>query len=125
MAILISLILYSNFVNILFFAIAIIIVFLVGLLDDLLDATPSKKTHGQLISIIIIIILGDLKIESFYGVWGIYELPEIVSFLFTIFVFVVIINSVNLIDGIDGLAAGIGSISAFLLWDVSFLYGSI
>ena len=119
-SIMISLILYSNFVNILFFTIAIIIVFLVGLLDDLLGLSPSKKLIGQLISIIIIITLGDLKIESFYGVWGIYELPEIVSFLFTVFVCVVIINSMNLIDGIDGLAAGIGSISAFCFGLLAF-----
>lgn len=120
LAIIFSLIFFSEFSNIIFLSIAIVIVFFVGMLDDLLGLSPYKKLIGQIISILIIIFLGNLKIDSFFGVWGIYELPEIVSILFTIFVFIVIINSINLIDGIDGLAAGIGSISAFCFGLVAF-----
>ena len=119
-AILISLIFFSEFSNIIFLSIAIVIVFFVGMLDDLIGLSPYKKLIGQIISILIIITLGDLKIESFYGVWGIHELPEIVSILFTLFVCIVIINSMNLIDGIDGLAAGIGSISTFCFGLLAF-----
>ncbi|MAW31101.1 MAG: undecaprenyl-phosphate alpha-N-acetylglucosaminyl 1-phosphate transferase [Flavobacteriales bacterium] len=119
-AILISLIFFSEFSNIIFLSIAIIIVFFVGMLDDLIGLSPYTKLIGQIISILIIISLGDLKIESFYGVWGIYKLPEIVSILFTVFVCIVIINSMNLIDGIDGLAAGTGSISTFCFGLLAF-----
>lgn len=120
LAIIFSLVFFSDFSNIIFLSTAIVIVFFVGMLDDLLGLSPSKKLIGQVISILIIIFLGDLKIDSFYGVWGIHELPEIVSILFTVFVCIVIINSMNLIDGIDGLAAGIGSISAFSFGLVAF-----
>ena len=119
------LILYFDFSNIIFLSGAIVIVFFVGMLDDLLGLSPIKKLLGQLISISIIIFLANLKISSFYGVWGIYELPEFISVLFTAFVFIVIINSMNLIDGIDGLAAGIGSISALCFGLLAFYMNKI
>ncbi len=106
-----SLLFWSDMPNLQFILASITIIFLAGIIDDLLSLTPYKKIIIQVISILLLIYGADVRIESMHGVLGIYELPYITSKLFTIFVIVVIINCVNLIDGVDGLAGGIGSIA--------------
>jgi len=85
----------------------IIVILFVGLGDDLFDINPIKKLAGQLFASGIIVVLGDIRINNFYGFLGFEGIPYITSILFTIFVFIVIINGFNLIDGIDGLSSGV------------------
>jgi UDP-N-acetylmuramyl pentapeptide phosphotransferase/UDP-N-acetylglucosamine-1-phosphate transferase len=90
-----------------FFAAALLIFFL-GIKDDILILSPLKKFIGQLIAAAIIIHLGGIRIDSMHGFLGVYNLPDIISYLLTYMSVVVIINAFNLIDGIDGLAASLG-----------------
>ncbi len=90
-----------------FFAAALIIFFL-GLKDDILILTPMKKIIGQVIASFIIIYKGGVVITSMHGFLGVNELPEVVSLIITYLTVMLIINSFNLIDGVDGLAAGLG-----------------
>ena len=90
-----------------FFAASIVIFFL-GLKDDILIISPVKKFIGQVIAAFLIIYLGGVQIRSAHGFAGIYELPELFSLLLTYFTVLVIVNSFNLIDGIDGLAGSLG-----------------
>ena len=96
-----------------FFAAAIVMFFL-GLKDDILVISPIKKFIGQVIAAFLIIYKGGVQIRSMHGFLGIYELPEMFSLLITYFTIIVIINSFNLIDGIDGLAGSLGIMSASL-----------
>lgn len=91
-----------------YFTAALVLLFFIGLMDDLLIVAPKKKLYAQVISALMIIVGSNVRIESFFGLMGVYELPYLVSVLFTTFVFVIIINSYNLIDGIDGLGGGVG-----------------
>ena len=91
----------------------LIILFFIGLKDDILVIDPYKKLAAQLIAASIIIACADIRIGSLFGLFGIYELPYLVSFLLTMFIFVVVINAYNLIDGIDGLAGSLGVVTAF------------
>ncbi len=93
----------------------LIIILFVGLKDDLLTINPLKKLAGQLIASGIIVVLGDIRINNFYGCLGLEGIPYIPSILFTIFVLIVIINGFNLIDGIDGLSSGIGIVISITL----------
>jgi UDP-N-acetylmuramyl pentapeptide phosphotransferase/UDP-N-acetylglucosamine-1-phosphate transferase len=97
---------------------ALMIVFFVGIKDDILIIAPFKKLAGQIFAVGMIAIFADIRITSFFGFLTITELPYIVSIVVTIFVFIVIINGFNLIDGIDGLAAGIGIVTSlvFGIW---------
>ena len=97
---------------------SIIVLFFIGIKDDLVDLPVKKKLIGQLVSAVIIVLFANIKITSLYGIFGIYEIPYWVSILLSIFTILVIINSFNLIDGIDGLAGGVGAIAAFTfgLW---------
>ena len=97
---------------------AIIIMFFIGIKDDIIDLSAMKKLYGQIIASIIIALFANIRITSLYGVFGIYQVPYWFSVLLTIFTILVIINAYNLIDGIDGLAGGIGAIASFTfgLW---------
>jgi UDP-N-acetylmuramyl pentapeptide phosphotransferase/UDP-N-acetylglucosamine-1-phosphate transferase len=100
---------------------AFVIIFFLGLKDDIVDLTPLKKLIGQLIATGILIFKGDLLISGMHGFLGIYELNPLWSFIFTFFTFIVIINSFNLIDGVDGLAGSLGILST-LLFGAFFLF---
>lgn len=91
----------------------IIIVFFIGLKDDIIIISAKWKLLGQLITAIILSCLADIRITNIYGFLGINEIGYIPSILLTIFVMVVVMNGFNLIDGIDGLAAGVGIVTSF------------
>lgn len=97
---------------------AIIVLFFIGIKDDIVDLSARKKFIGQLVSALIIVLFANIRITSLFGILGVYELPYWFSVLFSVFTILVIINSFNLIDGIDGLAGGVGAIASFTfgLW---------
>lgn len=84
---------------------ACIILFAMGMKDDLTGVNSSTKFLLQFIVGAILVVLGDVRITSLYGIFGINELPYIVSVILSILVITLIVNAFNLIDGIDGLAA--------------------
>ena len=118
-----SLLFWADIENIQYLLVSILIVFVVGVIDDLLVLSPFKKIVGQVIATSIIIFLGDLEIDNMHGVLGVYDLPIWIGTLFTIFVVIVITNGFNLIDGVDGLAGGIGVISSFSFGLIALIMG--
>ena len=99
------------------------IVFFVGVIDDLLNLPPFKKLAGQIIAILVVIYLGEIQIDSMHGVLGVYDLPDFFATLFTVFVVIVITNGFNLIDGVDGLAGGVGVIAALCFGFIAVMMG--
>ena len=121
-----SLLLWSdNVENIQFILLSILIVFIVGLIDDLRAISAFKKLIGQILATLVLIFLGDLQIDSMHGVLGVHDLPIWASVSFTIFVVIVIINGFNLIDGIDGLAGGLGLISSLSFGVIAIIIGQV
>lgn len=100
---------------------ACIILFAMGLKDDLSGVNSSTKFMIQFVVAAILVIPGDIRISSMYGVFDIAALPYIPSVILSILVIMLIINSFNLIDGIDGLAATTGII-ANSTFAVLFIY---
>lgn len=96
-----------------FFAAAVIMFFL-GLKDDILVISPFKKFIGQVIAAVLVIYKGNMQITSMHGFLGIHELPHMFSLFLTYFTVLVVINSFNLIDGVDGLAGTLGIIASSL-----------
>ena len=84
-----------------------IILFFVGLKDDLVGFRCPRKFVGQLLATGIVMVMADVRITSFQGILGIHELPIGISYAFTLVVIVGITNAINLIDGLDGLAGTI------------------
>jgi UDP-N-acetylmuramyl pentapeptide phosphotransferase/UDP-N-acetylglucosamine-1-phosphate transferase len=93
-----------------FFAAATIIFFL-GLKDDILILSASKKFICQLAVAAIVVHLGGIRIDSMHGIFGITKLPELVGLALSYFTIILIINAYNLIDGVDGLAGMLGLLS--------------
>lgn len=95
-----------------------IILFFLGIKDDIFGLSALKKIGSQIIAALIVVVGSDLRISSFFGIFGVQELPYVISVLFSIFLIVALINAFNLIDGIDGLAAGVAMIASggFALW---------
>ncbi|MBK6346946.1 MAG: undecaprenyl/decaprenyl-phosphate alpha-N-acetylglucosaminyl 1-phosphate transferase [Bacteroidales bacterium] len=94
------------------------IIFFIGVKDDILHLSPWKKLYGQIMAALIIIVLGDLRFTNMHGFMDFFELNYYLSLFLTLFAIIVIINAFNLIDGIDGLAAGMGIVASvfFGLW---------
>jgi len=104
---------------------AVILIFFVGLKDDLLALSPGKKLIVQLTASVLLITFGDIRFTSLHGILGIYEIHSIASYALSAFAIVVIMNAFNLIDGIDGLASGIAVFSGLLLGTWFFFAGQI
>jgi len=68
-----SLLFWADIENIQYLLVSILIVFFVGVIDDLLVLSPFKKIVGQVIATSIIILFGDLQIDNMHGVLGISE----------------------------------------------------
>lgn len=101
-----------------FFAASIVIFFL-GLKDDLMILSASKKFVGQIIAASILIHLGGIRLYSMHGVFGFEEVSEGFGLALSYLTIIVVINSFNLIDGVDGLAASLGILS-MLVFGVYF-----
>ena len=97
-----------------YFIAATLVIFFLGLKDDILVISPIKKFIGQVLAAFLIIYYGRIQIRDMNGFLGIHQLPEMFSLLITYFAVIVIINSFNLIDGVDGLAGSLGLMSSAL-----------
>jgi UDP-GlcNAc:undecaprenyl-phosphate GlcNAc-1-phosphate transferase len=96
-----------------FFAAALVIFFL-GLKDDLMILSASKKFIGQIIAASILIHLGGIRFDSMHGLFGVEGVSEGFGLALSYLTIIVVINSFNLIDGVDGLAASLGILSMFV-----------
>jgi UDP-GlcNAc:undecaprenyl-phosphate/decaprenyl-phosphate GlcNAc-1-phosphate transferase len=98
-----------------YFIAAALVIFFLGIKDDILVLSPIKKFIGQVLAAFIIVYKGNVQITSMHGFIGLQELPEMFSLLLTYFTVLVIINSFNLIDGVDGLAGCLGILSTSVM----------
>ena len=103
----------------------IIVVFFIGLKDDVIVVAPFTKFIAQLFAATIIIDLGGIRLNGLYGLFGITEIGYYGSDLLSIFVIIAIVNAFNLIDGIDGLAAGIGILASLVFGTWFYLIGQL
>lgn len=103
---------------------ASMIIFAVGLKDDLVGLGPTKKFLAQIFAALIIAYLGDVRITSFYGLLGVQEISYPLSILLTVLINIFVYNAINLIDGIDGLAGGIGLLASITYAVCFYLMGA-
>ncbi|MFN8437681.1 MAG: MraY family glycosyltransferase [Cytophagales bacterium] len=84
-----------------------ILIFFIGLKDDILPVSPVKKFFIQVLATSILLFIGNIRITSFQGFLGIGVINEGISYFFSAIVIIGITNSINLIDGLDGLAGSV------------------
>jgi UDP-N-acetylmuramyl pentapeptide phosphotransferase/UDP-N-acetylglucosamine-1-phosphate transferase len=97
---------------------ALIILFFIGLQDDIVGINSRHKLIGQIIASLIVIIGADLRMTTLHGILGIQGIPYVVSIFISLIIFIGLINAFNLVDGIDGLASGLGIVISlvFGIW---------
>ena len=106
----------------LFFTVGGMMLFLIGVADDLIGVGYRYKFLVQIIAAFLIVCPGEW-FNTLGGLFGIYELPVTLGVLFTLFVVVYITNAINLIDGIDGLASGLSCIALSVLGIICMVEG--
>jgi UDP-GlcNAc:undecaprenyl-phosphate GlcNAc-1-phosphate transferase len=88
-----------------------IILFALGLKDDLYGVNASTKFLLQLVVAIILVVAGEFRLSSLYGVFYVWEVNVLWGSIFTIVVIIFVNNAFNLIDGVDGLAGTLGALA--------------
>lgn len=104
---------------------ALVLLFFIGVKDDIVGFSPVKKLVGHMIVGYILVVMAGIRIADMHGLFGVYELPDAVSIAFSLFVYVVVVNAMNLIDGVDGLAGGVGFIAAIAFGGWLYLAGDV
>lgn len=104
---------------------SLIVIFLIGLKDDLVGIGPYKKLIAQILIAIFLSYNSIYKFTSLYGVLNIFQLGIISSMLLTSMFYIFIMNSLNLIDGIDTLASNICLIAISILAYLFFNIGDL
>jgi UDP-GlcNAc:undecaprenyl-phosphate GlcNAc-1-phosphate transferase len=97
---------------------SLVILFFVGVKDDIIGTAPVKKLLAHIIVAFILVMMAQVKITGMHGLFGMEAVMGWPSVMLSVFVYIVVVNAFNLIDGVDGLAAGIGFINTlfFGIW---------
>ncbi len=103
---------------------AVLILYFVGIFDDILGLKYRIKFVFQIISALLIILSG-VYIDSFHGFLGIGDIPLYIGLPLTTFIIVFITNSINLIDGIDGLSSLLSTFAIFIYGVLLVLCGAV
>lgn len=109
----------GSIINIFFLFCSLMLMYMIGIADDLVQVRYRTKFLFQVIAGSIFVLAG-LWPADLYGFLGIHQWPTILGWITAVFLVVYITNAINLIDGIDGLASGI-SIIAMALYSFVFI----
>ncbi len=101
-------------------AIAAIVVFATGWLDDIHDLAPPGKVTGVVLAGLVLVGFGATMFNFRVPFLGVVILSNDWIPLVTVLWLLVMTQAINLIDGLDGLAAGIVGIGSFAF----FLYAN-
>ncbi len=88
------------------------VLFAIGLKDDLVGVSPNKKFVAQIFAALILSYIGDVRITNLYGLFSTTEISYPLSILLTIVFYIFVYNAINLVDGIDGLAGMLGLVAS-------------
>lgn len=98
-----------------------LVLFFVGVKDDIIGTSPVKKLFANILVGLILVLMGEIQIRGLHGVFGVEAIPHWSAVFLSLFTYIVVVNAMNLIDGVDGLAAGVGFIAS-TVFGVWFLY---
>lgn len=101
------------------------IMFIGGLIDDMVNLKPRIKLLFEVAAAIVLIVVGKVSLDVIRLPFGISIDMGIISAIITFIWIIGITNAVNLIDGLDGLAGGISTIILFVIACLSVIEGRL
>lgn len=103
-----------------------IIMFCIGLLDDIQGLKASSKLISQIMAASLVWAMGlqvNLLANPAHYLYpsqeAVFRLSDISSYLITVIFIIAITNAINLIDGIDGLAVGVCLFASIASWAIN------
>ena len=102
---------------------AAIVMFGVGMIDDLRDVSPPAKMSGQVMAASILVLSGVSILVFRIPFGGIVFLSPDLSYIVSVVWVLGMANAINFIDGLDGLAAGVVAIASgtFFLYAIQLI----
>lgn len=97
---------------------ALLLLYIIGMADDLIGIRYRAKFIIQLICAVLL-LCGGLCCQNFEGILGFHQVSYTFGAIITVIMIVFVANAINLIDGLDGLASGL-SMAGFLIYGISF-----
>lgn len=113
-----------NLTNLLYLAAAVLLIFLLGLLDDLCSVSSTGKFAVQIIAAGTLVSSGWQFEVLQLPLIGILDLGLFAPFISILWI-VGITNAINMIDGLDGLASGVSAIIASSFLVLALVQGDI
>ena len=115
---------YELLVRFLLLIMGLGLLFITGIVDDLMGIYYKWKFAAQFMAAIFLPVSG-LWISNMDGMLGINALPIWIGIPITVFIIIFIINAYNLIDGIDGLCSGLTILACTVLGTLFFRHESL
>lgn len=103
---------FRSFSDIAGVAIAALIIFAVGMLDDVIDVSAPAKVAGIVLAGVVLSLAGVSLLWFRIPFAGFIQLSADLSVVLTVVWLLIMANAINLIDGLDGLAGGIVAIAS-------------
>lgn len=116
-------------VEMLFLLCGLVVLYFIGLADDLVSVSFRYKLLSQ-VFVSCLLILSGVYVNNMHGFFGFHEIPAWLGYILTVILVCFVINAINLIDGVDGLASGLSSIAlaslGFWFWGQNlFIYAMV
>lgn len=102
--------LYAMKISSILIGLGFMLVFLIGLIDDIFDLSAHLKFIVQAVAVMAL-PFNHLYIDNLHGAFGIWEMTPWVGYSLTMLIVMLVINAMNTIDGIDGLSSSLAFIA--------------
>ncbi len=103
----------------------LIIMFLVGVWDDVKDVSPFLRFLIEILVVWSIMVGLKVEINDFHGLWGFHSIPDVLSVPLSLIAGVGIINAINLIDGVDGYCTTYVSMACLIFAIIFYFAGDM
>lgn len=108
-----------------FFLVSLMIVFFLGLKEDIQILSFSKKITGQIIASFILVYFGGFQINHSGGLFGLNEISTVSNILISFIVVMIISNSFIFMSSVDGLSGSFGMLSALIFGCYFYFIGNM
>lgn len=113
----------STLVSLLFLICTLMLLFLVGIADDLIGVRYGAKFMFQILAALLMLVSG-VWLHDLHGLLCFQEISDCMGWISTVIAVVYVVNAINLIDGIDGLAGGLAAIALCFYGVIFYCVGS-